>query len=69
MMTASVDRSVTTELSQAIEHVIGLGHQHAAVIAGPKDHRTALMIRYALEAGTKRAEARPFSGHAVRLAR
>ena len=90
MMTASVDRSVTGELtsagigvvfmdlspagplvadvainyergiSQALEHVIGLGHQHAAVIAGPKDHRTAVMIRYALEAGLNERRLGPF---------
>ena len=38
-------------ISQAVEHVVGLGHQRAAIIAGPEDNRTAVMIRLALEAG------------------
>jgi DNA-binding LacI/PurR family transcriptional regulator len=90
VMTASVDRSVTTELtaagigvvfmdlspagtlvsnvavdyrrgiSQAIDHAIRLGHQRAAVIAGPEDHRTAVMIKRTLEAGLKERRLDPF---------
>jgi DNA-binding LacI/PurR family transcriptional regulator len=40
-------------ISQAIEHVAGLGHRRAAIIAGPEDNRTAVTIRQALEAGLK----------------
>ena len=90
MMTASVDRSVTTELtsagigvvfmdlspagtlvsavginyqlgiSQAIDHVIGLGHQRVAVIAGPENNRTAMLIRHTLEAGLNERRLGPF---------
>jgi len=89
-LTASVDKSVTAELtaagtgvvfcnlspaetlvsnvsinyqrgiSQAIEHVVGLGHHRAAVIAGPEDNRTAVMIRQTLEAGLKERKLDPF---------
>ena len=38
---------------EAIEHVAGLGHQRAAIIAGPEDNRTAVTIRQALEVGLK----------------
>jgi len=38
-------------ISQAIDHVVQLGHQVAAVIAGPEDNRTAVTIRQALTAG------------------
>ena len=38
-------------IDQAIEHAVQLGHRHAAVIAGPQDNRTALIIRKALVAG------------------
>ncbi len=81
IMTASLDRSGTSELTaagigvvfcnlgpaerlvsnisidyqrgiaQAIEHVVQLGHRHAAVIAGPEDNRTAVIIKQALVAG------------------
>lgn len=83
VVTASVDRNMTAELtaagiavvfsdlgpagtlvsnvsinyhrgiSQAIEHVVGLGHQRAAIIAGPQSNRTALTIRKTLEAGLR----------------
>jgi DNA-binding LacI/PurR family transcriptional regulator len=89
VMTASVDRSMTADLtaagigvvfldlspagrlvsnvsinyqrgiSQAIDHVIGLGHQRAAVIAGPENHRTAVMIKLALVAGLKERKLDP----------
>ena len=38
-------------ISQAIEHVVQLGHRSAAVIAGPEDNRTAVTIRQALLSG------------------
>jgi len=38
-------------IAQAIEHVVALGHRHAAVIAGPSDNRTAITIKEALVAG------------------
>lgn len=38
----------------AIEHVVSLGHNRAAVIAGPASNRTASMIKAALVAGLKR---------------
>ncbi|MGB2593263.1 MAG: LacI family DNA-binding transcriptional regulator [Candidatus Acidiferrum sp.] len=40
-------------IAQAIEHVVGLGHRRAAVIAGPDDNRTAITIKDALVAGLK----------------
>jgi len=40
-------------ISQAIEHAVDLGHQRAAVIAGPEDNRTAVTIKQALVAGLK----------------
>jgi len=81
IMTSSLDKSWTSELSaagigvvfcnlgpaeklvgnisidyqrgiaQAIEHVVHLGHRHSAVIAGPEDNRTAVIIKQALVAG------------------
>lgn len=41
-------------ISQAIEHIVELGHQRVAVIAGPEDNRTAVTIREALVAGLKK---------------
>jgi DNA-binding LacI/PurR family transcriptional regulator len=38
---------------QAIEHVVELGHRHAAVIAGPEENHTAVVIREALVSGLK----------------
>jgi len=81
IVTSSVDRSMTSELTaagipvilcnaepagklvgnifieyehginKAIEHVVGLGHRRSAVIAGPTDNRTAVMIKNALVSG------------------
>jgi len=89
IMTSSVDKSTTAELtaagvgvvfcnlgppgrlisnisidyqrgiSQAIEHVVALGHRRAAVIAGPCDNRTAITIRHALIAGLNRHKLNP----------
>jgi DNA-binding LacI/PurR family transcriptional regulator len=90
IMTSSIDKSMTAELTaagigvvfcnlgpagrlvstisidyqrgiaQAIEHVVGLGHRRAAVIAGPNDNRTAITIKDALVAGLKERELNPF---------
>ena len=38
-------------ISQAIEHVVQLGHRQTAVIAGPEDNRTAVTIKQALVTG------------------
>jgi DNA-binding LacI/PurR family transcriptional regulator len=46
-------------ISQAIEHVVQLGHRHAAVIAGPEDNRTAVTIKQALVAGLKERKLKP----------
>src|ERR1700676_3325065 len=47
-------------IEQAIEHIVGLGHRRAAVIAGPDDNRTAITIKDALVAGLKERDIRPF---------
>jgi DNA-binding LacI/PurR family transcriptional regulator len=47
-------------ISQAIEHVVALGHRRAAVIAGPGDNRTAITIRQALIAGLNQRKLNPF---------
>jgi DNA-binding LacI/PurR family transcriptional regulator len=47
-------------IAQAIEHVVALGHQHAAVIAGPSDNRTAITIKDALVAGLNERHLNPF---------
>jgi DNA-binding LacI/PurR family transcriptional regulator len=48
-------------IAKAIEHVANLGHQRAAVIAGPEDNRTAAMIRDALVAGLTERGIHPLS--------
>ena len=47
-------------IEQAIEHIVGLGHRRAAVIAGPDDNRTAITIKEALVAGLKKRNLDPF---------
>jgi LacI family transcriptional regulator len=47
-------------ISQAIEHVVRLGHRRAAIIAGPEDNRTAVLIRRTLEAGLRERRLDPF---------
>jgi len=44
---------------QAIDHVVALGHRHAAVIAGPGDNRTAITIRNALVSGLRQRNLHP----------
>jgi DNA-binding LacI/PurR family transcriptional regulator len=46
-------------IAQAIEHIVGLGHRRAAVIAGPDDNRTAITIKDALVAGLKKRNLNP----------
>jgi DNA-binding LacI/PurR family transcriptional regulator len=49
---------------QAIEHAVELGHRRAAVIAGPEDNRTAVMIKRALVAGLTERKLNPLTvGH------
>lgn len=89
VMTASIDRSMASELidagigvvfcnvgpaeklvstisidyqrgiEQAIEHIVGLGHRRAAVIAGPDNNWTAITIKDALVAGLKKKDLHP----------
>ena len=47
-------------ISQAIEHVVALGHRRAAVIAGPEDNHTAIIIKQALVDGLKARKLNPF---------
>ncbi len=90
IMTSSVDKSTTSELtaagvgvvfcnlgaperlisnisidyqrgiSQAIEHVVALGHRRAAIIAGPGNNRTAITIQHALVTGLNERKLNPF---------
>src|SRR5713226_5105075 len=90
IMTSSVDKSTTSELtaagvgvvfcnlgaperlisnisidyqrgiSQAIEHMVALGHRRAAIIAGPGNNRTAITIRHALVTGLNERKLNPF---------
>jgi LacI family transcriptional regulator len=47
-------------VSQAIEHVVALGHHRAAIIAGPETNRTAANIKRALLTGLHQQGIRPF---------
>jgi DNA-binding LacI/PurR family transcriptional regulator len=47
-------------ISQAIEHVVELGHRSAAFIAGPEDNHTAMIIKHALVTGLKARKLSPF---------
>jgi LacI family transcriptional regulator len=47
-------------IAQAIEHVVALGHRRAAVIAGPEDNHTAIIIKQALINGLKARKLSPF---------
>jgi DNA-binding LacI/PurR family transcriptional regulator len=48
-------------IEQAIEHIVGLGHRRAAVIAGPDDNRTAITIKDALVAGLEKRALNPLT--------
>jgi LacI family transcriptional regulator len=45
-------------IAQAIDHIVQLGHRHSAVIAGPEDNRTAVIIKQTLVAGLKQQKLR-----------
>src|ERR1700676_174835 len=47
-------------ISQAIEHVVALGHRRAAVIAGPQDNHTAIIIKKVLITGLQARKLNPF---------
>src|SRR5712671_749000 len=47
-------------ISQAIEHVVKLGHRRAAVMAGPGNNRTAITIKQALVTGLNERKMNPF---------
>lgn len=47
-------------ISQAIEHVVSLGHRRAGVIAGPEGNGTASNIKQALVTGLKNRGLKPF---------
>jgi DNA-binding LacI/PurR family transcriptional regulator len=47
-------------ISQAIEHVVKLGHRRAAVIAGPGNNRTAITIKQALVTRLNERKMNPF---------
>jgi len=49
-----------TGISQAIEYMVGLGHERTAVIAGPEENRTAITIKNALLEGLKKHKLEPF---------
>lgn len=46
-------------IAEAIDHVAGMGHRRAAVIAGPEGNRTASNIRDALVAGLENKKLKP----------
>lgn len=56
---SNITVNYATGIAQAIEHVVELGHRHAAVIAGPQGNRTAAMIMQALVSGLKRKGMNP----------
>jgi LacI family transcriptional regulator len=47
-------------ITQAIEHVAGLGHRRAGVIAGPEGNRTAATITQTLVSGLTKRGMKPF---------
>lgn len=47
-------------ISQAIDHLIDLGHERIAVIAGPQMNRTAVALQKAVLAGFAKRRMRPF---------
>lgn len=47
-------------ITQAMEHVVSLGHHRAAVIAGPETSKTAVMIKQELILGLKRRGLDPY---------
>lgn len=47
-------------IAEAIEHVIELGHRNAAIISGPVDNHTAIIIKQALLTGLRARKLDPF---------
>jgi DNA-binding LacI/PurR family transcriptional regulator len=47
-------------IAEAIEHVVSLGHNQAAVIAGPETSKTAVMIKQELISGLKQRGLDPY---------
>jgi DNA-binding LacI/PurR family transcriptional regulator len=60
MLTSNISIDYQRGISEAIEHVVALGHRRAAVIAGPSDNRTAVTIKDALVAGLSERKLNPF---------
>ncbi|HVZ16645.1 MAG TPA: LacI family DNA-binding transcriptional regulator, partial [Terriglobales bacterium] len=58
-MVSTISIDYERGISQAIQHVVELGHRYAAVIAGPEDNRTAVTIKEALVAGLVKRGLRP----------
>ena len=56
---SSVEIDHPQGISQALGHVIELGHKNVAVIAGPQRNRTAVTIRDAIVQGLERCGLRP----------
>jgi LacI family transcriptional regulator len=46
-------------ISQAVAHVVELGHHRVSVIAGPEDNRTAVMIKETLVAALNQCKLKP----------
>ncbi len=56
---SSIDIDHSQGISQALGHVIQLGHKNIAVIAGPQRNRTARTIRDAIVKGLEKCGLRP----------
>lgn len=48
-------------ISQAIEHVVQLGHRRTAIFAGPDDNRTAVTIKHSLVTGLEARKLKPLT--------
>ena len=59
-LVSSISIDYERGISQAIEHVVALGHRRAAVIAGPEDNHTAIIIKQALVNRLKARNLNPF---------
>ena len=59
-LTSNVTIDYQRGISQAIDHVVQLGHHRVAVIAGPEENRTAITIKHALVDGLKAHNLDPF---------
>jgi len=59
-LVSNIDIGYERGITQAIEHVVSLGHQRAAIIAGPQTSRTASNIKQALISGLKQRGLDPY---------